>query len=324
LFRAKSIDIPVPTLLRTWLLLIALVFIGHTADTPKDIATRAYQANINALMVFTSQEGLNSGHYLFTDAGVEMNVIHLPFIYHLAPVNESLNLFIVGNVGYSRTSLSDPIEVATKESDPIRLDYDNKLQTYTGGLGFGLRYKTDYDIDILAGIEFIYSRTGISLREPDDDIGDAIVDFFNGKFNDNLTYKLLTQLEYHKEYKGFRPYAKLSYKLYETKAGFNFDELTSFSTQASVTSLGAGVETPRLYAYDDMYLTLEGYLYAHHLNGDIVDVVRFENYGSVGAVAYWYTQSDPEWAERFFLEISTVKSNGLEGYNLGIGFTVDF
>ncbi len=310
--------------MRIWLLLLLSLSLSHSADTPEDIATRAYQANINALMVFTSQEGLSSGHYRFTNVGAEMNVAHLPFIYHLAPYDEKMNFFIVGNVGYSKTSLYESIEVDTDRSESERLEYDNQLQTYTGGLGFGLRYKTDYGIDILAGIEFIYSRTGITLREPDDDIGDAIVGFFNGKFNDNLTYKLLTQFEYHTEYEGSHPYARLSYKLYETKAGFNFDELASFSTQASVTSLGAGVESPRLYSYDDMYLTLEGYLYGHYLGGDIVDVVGFEAYSTVGAVAYWYTQNSPTWAERFFLEVSTVKSGGLEGYNLGIGFTVDF
>ncbi len=312
--------------MRIWLTLLLSLGISYGADTPEDIATRAYQANINALMVFTSQEGLSSGYYRFTNIGAEMNVAHLPFIYHLSPFSddEKINFFVVGNVGYSRTSLYEPIDVETDRSNSERLEYDNKLQTYTGGLGFGLRYRTDYGIDILAGLEFIYSRTGITLREPDDDIGDAIVDFFNGKFNNNLTYKLLTQLEYHKQYKGYRPYAKLSHKRYETKAGFNFEELTSFSTQASVTSLGTGVETPALYTHDNMSLTLEGYLYAHYLGGDIVDVVEFKAYSTVGAVAYWYTKNNPDWAERFFLEVSTVNSGGLEGYNLGIGFTVDF
>lgn len=310
--------------MRTWFLLLLIITMGHSADSPEDIATKAYQANINALMVFTSQEGLNSGHYRFTNVGVTMDMAHLPFIYHLPSFQKGLNLFVMGNVGYSKTKLDDPVEVSTSRNEMERLDYDNRLQTYTGGLGVGVRYQSEYGIDFLAGVEFIYSRTGISVRQPDDDIGDAIESFFDGKFNDNLTYKLLTQLEYHKEYRGFRPYARASYKLYETKAGFNFDELSSFNTQASVISLGVGIESPKLYTYETMYLTLETYLNGHYLGGDITQVVGLERYHSVGAIAYWYTEDSPMWAERFFLEVSSVDSSGLEGYNLGIGLTLDF
>jgi len=134
----------------------------------------------------------------------------------------------------------------------------------------------------------------------------------------------LAQLEYRKKYKGFEPYALLSYKLYETKAYFSFDNLASFSTQASVLTLGLGVETPKLYTCDQMYLTLEGYLYTHYFEGDIVDVVQFDRYHSFGAVAYWYTPKKIKGIERFFLEVSNVNSSGLEGYNIGVGFTIGF
>ncbi len=293
----------------------------YAQSDEESIAQKAYQANINALMVFTSQEGLNSGHYRFTDAGFKMDIYHLPFLYHFKSSYENINFFIMGNVGYSRTILDGTIAVPSQNEV---LDYDNHLRTYTGGLGGGIRYQNENGINILAGLELIYSRTGISVRQPDDDIGDAIEDFFKNKFNDNLTYKVLTQIEYRKAYKGFEPYALLSYKLYETKADFSFDALTSFTTQASVTSFGLGAETPQLYTFNQMYLTLEAYLYGHYLGGDITDVVGFDTYSTVGAVAYWNTPENISWAERFFLELSTVNSSGLEGYNVGIGFTVDF
>jgi len=179
-------------------------------------------------------------------------------------------------------------------------------------------------IDILSGIELIYSRSGLNVHKPDNNIGDAIEDFFKGKYNDNLTYKFLVQLEHHKEMSGYKFSGKLSHKLYETKADFNFNALTSFTTQANVTSFGAGIETSELFSFHEMYLTLEGYLHGHYLWGDIVDVVGFDAYNTIGVVAYWYTEDKPDWAERFFVELSTVNSSGLEGYNLGIGFTLNF
>jgi hypothetical protein len=289
----------------------------HAEETPEDVAKRVYLANINALMVFTSQEGLNSGHYRFTNIGIKMDIYHLPFLYQLDIGNETINMFAMGNVGYSRTFVNETINI----SDYPELSHEDQMNTYTGGAGIGARIKTAYAIDILAGLELIYSRSGINVHKPDNDIGDAIEEFFTGKYNDNLTYKFLLQLEHHREVNGYTLYGKLSHKLYETKADFNFDALTSFTTQASVSSLGAGIETPKLFTWREMYLTLEGYLYGHYLSGDIVDVVGFDAYSTVGVVAYWYTEDKPDWAERFFIELSSVNSDGLEGYNLG---TVSF
>jgi len=292
----------------------------HAEETPEDVAKRVYQANINALMVFTSQEGLNSGHYRFTDIGIKMDIYHLPLFYQLDVGNEMINMFVMGNVGFSRASVNEKINLP----EHAQISHENQLNTYTGGAGVGVRFKTAWAIDILSGIELIYSRSGLNVHKPDNDIGDAIEDFFEGKYNDNLTYKFLVQLEHHKEISGYKLFGKLSHKLYETKADFNFNALTSFTTQASVTSFGVSVETPQLFTFHEMFLTFEGYLYGHYLGGDIVDVVGFDAYSTIGVVAYWYTEDKPDWAERFFVELSTVNSSGLEGYNLGIGFTLDF
>lgn len=292
----------------------------HAEETPADIAQRAYLANINALMIFTSQDGLNSGHYRFSNIGIKMDIYHLPFLYQLEIGNDTINMFAMGNVGYSRASVNEDITLP----DHITLSHENQMSTYTGGAGLGVRLKTAWEIDILAGLELIYSRSGVTVYKPKNDFGDAIDGFFTGRYNDNLTYKFLLQLEHHREINGYKLYGKLNHKLYETKADFNFNTLTSFTTQASVTSLGAGIETAELFSWHEMYLTLEGYLYGHYLGGDIVDIVGFDTYSTVGVVAYWYTENKPDWIERFFIELSSVNSKGLEGYNLGIGFSIDF
>lgn len=290
------------------------------AETTEEIAARAHLANINALLIFTSQEGLSTGRYNFSDVGVDMEVYKLPFTYHFDSKENDIDYFMVGNVGYSRVFISQQIELPPSS----RLNYDNHIRTYTAGLGGGIRYKATDTLHFSAGIELIYSRSGASVKKPDDNPGDAIEDFFNQNYNDNITYKFFTLAEYRPVIDDIKPYAKISYSLYETSSTFSFEKLITFDTQSSVSTLAVGVETPELIKKNRNYLTLEGYLNGNYLAGDVVPSVKFDSYSTVGIIVYWYTPKDPWWAERFFFEASTVQSSGLDGYNLGIGFTVDF
>jgi len=172
-------------------LLLTLFFNSVYSDTPEEIAEKTHIANINTLLIFTSQEGLNSGLYHFLNVGVDMEVYNLPFIYHIKS-NENINYFIVGNVGYSRVFISQNIEIPPS----AELNYDNHLRTYTGGIGGGVRYKFDTDFSILFGLELIYSKSGASVKQPDDNAGDIIEDLFNKNYNENLSYKIFTTLEY--------------------------------------------------------------------------------------------------------------------------------
>ena len=289
------------------------------AETIEEIAEKAHLANINTLLIFTSQDGLSSGRYNFTNVGVDMEVYKLPFTYQFES-EKPLNYFMIGNVGYSRTFISQEIEIPPSS----RLNYDNHIRTYTAGLGGGVRYKATEDIHFSGGVQLIYSRSGASVKKPDDQIGDAIEDFFNQDYNDNISYELLAIAEYKPVINDFKPYAAASYKLYETKSTFEFDEFLSFDTESSVTRLAVGFETPGLLHYHSNYLTLEAYVNGNYLTGAVVKSVKFNSYSAVGAVVYWYTPGAPRWAGRFFLEASTVQSDGLDGYNIGVGFTADF
>jgi hypothetical protein len=290
------------------------------AQTPEQEAEKAYLANINTLLIFTSESGLSSGKYRFTDANFKMETYSLPFRYHFKEFEPRLNFFVNGGLGYSITRLDSVLSI---NNSGLNLTHDNKLQTYTIGLGGGVRYKSPFDVDFLGSVGLIYSRVGTSVR-PDDDIGDAIESFFDGEFNDNITYKLLLAGEYHKDFKGYKPYLKTSFKYYETKADFTLDSLGGFSTSSNVLAIALGAETPSLLKYEENYLSLEAYVKYNYLNGDITDVVKFDHYANLGVLAYWNTPEQPSWAERFYLEVSTVRAKGLEGYNVGIGFTLDY
>ena len=94
----------------------------------------------------------------------------------------------------------------------------------------------------------------------------------------------------------YKPYALLSYKSYETKSTFSFDELSNFKSASSVTTLSLGCETPKLLEFGRNNLTLEAYYNVNYLSGAVKDVVKFDIYSTVGGVAYFNTPSGPWWA----------------------------
>ena len=298
-----------------FLLLFFLNILEATSVKTEDTINSINIATINTLLIFTSQDGLNSGIYHFTNTpqDIDMTIYHLPFLYNFKS-DRNYNFFVVGNVGYSRVSLTEPT-----------LDVLNHLQTYTAGIGGGVRYKVMKDIFLLVGGELIYSRAGLSVMKPDGDLGDIIEDFFNQNYSNNISYKFFTQAEYRPIINEFKPYMSIDYKLYETKSTFTFNELASFRSASSVTSLKLGAESPKLFEYNDNNnLTLEAYINGHYLSGAVRDMTNVKTYGSIGGVAYWNTSASPSWASRFFLELNRVDGDGLNGYNAGVGFTLDF
>ena len=312
--------------LKKSLLLLALYGITAYASNISDeeaarIAQDAHLSSINALLIFTSQDGLNSGIYHFKQIGIDMEIYNLPFIYTFDSKAKKLEYFIVGNVGYSRVFISKDAEI---DLPPNRLNYKNHIRTYTAGLGGGIRYHINEDFSCSGGIELIYSLSGVSIKDPDDDIGDAITDLFKQNYNNNISYKLFGSLEYIPKIQDFKPYARLSYKIFDTKSTFTFDELASFNTQSMLGTLTLGAETNALFSYNTHYLTLQSYLDINNIQGEVADTVQFNNFATLGAVAYWYVNGKPSWIERYFLEVSTVRADGLEGYNIGFGFTLDF
>ena len=307
-----------------YLLLISLLFsLAESAEAlSREGVEKVNAATLNTLLIFTSQDGLNSGLYHFTNTtvDVDMKVYHLPFTYHFNG-DSNLNYFIVGNVGYSQTYLVGDIKQLPPNST---LDYDSYIQTATAGLGGGVRYRIDQYFCISVGVELIYSRAGMSVSEPDTPIGDRIEEFFNNNYSSNLSYKFFTLAEYRPVVHEFKPYMTLGYKLFETKSTVTFDELVQFDSQSSVTTMKIGVESPKLLKNGKENITLEAYVDTNYLSGTVKDVVNFSWYQNYGVVGYYNTPLNPSWASRFFLELSTAQSDGLEGYNIGVGFTVDF
>jgi len=203
------------------LLLFFLLFTNLKAATlDEQLAQDAYLATVNAAIVFTSQDGLNSGIYRFTKLDTLMRMYNLPLTYHFDPLSDKTNVFMVFDMGYSDTR-SD----STVEENGTILKLDNRLQTYVGGIGLGLRYRATEHSALLFGGEILYSRVGLTARLGDGlDISD-VENFFADGFNDNYSYKLFAEYDYQREYKGYAVYTKLNYKLYKTLAKLDLTDV---------------------------------------------------------------------------------------------------
>ena len=299
-----------------------IVWAAPTKD-PAETIEKINSATINALMIFTSQDGLNSGEYTFTNTPIDINmkIYHLPFLYNFHS-KTNLNYFIIGNVGYNQVSLSGDQKAIP--GNQAGLNSFNNINAYTVGLGGGVRYQLLNKLYFSVGTEFIYSRMGISVKS-EQPIEDAIKDFFNKNYSRNITYKLFASAEYRPTFHRFKPYVTLGHRLYETKSSFSLKDLSSFHSVSSVSYITIGAETPPLYSYTkNSFLTAETYFHGHVLDGIVKDVSKVGRYGSFGGILYWNTPNDPWWTSRFFLEAAIVVADGLHGYNIGAGFTLDF
>ncbi len=306
-------------MLRCFLLCSFVFACNLFAKTPEEILQETHLANINAILIFTSQDAISSGTYRFSNIGASIDIYHIPFTYHFKSTHD-YNYFLVGNAGYSRAYLTN---TSTPYNGTI-LAYNSDLRTYTAGLGGGIRYKFNNDTAILGGMEIIYSRSGNNIKTDKDSVNSAVGNLFNKNYNDNITYKFFALAEYRPTIYDFKPYISMGYKLYQTKSSIDVDSLRSFSTQSNVTTFTIGTETAKLYSFDEKYITLEGYFNSNYLGGDIQKSVEFDNYETFGIITYLYTPETPKFAKRFFVEANTVRSRGLEGYNIGVGFSADF
>ena len=102
------------------------------------------------------------------------------------------------------------------------------------------------------------------------------------------------------------------------------DDIVSLDSQTTVASLVVGFETDPLYSYHEMSLTLEPYVKANYIWGDLATVAQISSYATVGVSVYWNTPEKSAYIYRYFIEPSVSRGNGLEGLNLSIGFSLDF
>ena len=309
-------------------LALILLFSLSNATSIKDQLTQdAYLATVNAAIVFTSQDGLSSGVYRFTNLNTQMTMYNLPLTFHFGKVTENANFFMMTDAGYS-----DMRHDGKVEDNASLLHYYNRMQTYVVGLGGGIRYTLAGHSSLLFGGELLYSRIGISAREDRLINDDTVTNFFDSDFNANISYKLLAEYIYKRTIKKHEIYTKFNYKLYKTLSEFKVSDVLSdivgdigsLQSQTSVASVMLGYETAPIFGYHEMDFTLEPYVKANYIWGDLANVAKINGYGTLGVSAYWNTPETSYYIYRYFIEPSVSKGYGLEGLNLSVGFSLDF
>ena len=155
------------------IMMILLLFVSLNAiQDLDDLEAGQYLSLSNAVIVFTSQDGLSSGVYNFTNINTKMQMYNLPLQYHFEPLTEKTNIFMIIDMGYSNTHSDRDINVSNKV-----LNITNQLQSYVVGVGVGLRYKATEHSELQVGGEFLYSRLGLFERE-DGALDGSVSNFF--------------------------------------------------------------------------------------------------------------------------------------------------
>ncbi len=312
--------------------LLTLIFLKNLLSEDIEAsneATSLYLANINALMIFTSQNNVGSGKYNFSNIDTHMVVLHAPIRYHIPSKKDESNFFLTGNAGYSQTdgALNLPIQERSTESD-AEVEVKPLLSTYTGGIGGGWRYKITPHSSILIGGEFIYSRVGVVLRTENDSDFEFVKEFFSQTFNDNLSFKGLLEYNYTRNYRDYIINAKMGFRYFNTSSELNIKEALSsiytIRSQSYLTQLRVGVETPPLFTFYQWPLTLKFFTEGDLLFGDVSRILKVDSYALVGMDTFLYTKKHNWGITRFFIEGSALNGYGIHGYNVGLGFNVGF
>ncbi|MDH4944418.1 hypothetical protein [Sulfurimonas sp. C5] len=275
------------------------------------------KANINSILIFSSQKGLNSGIYHFKNRGISLEIYHLPIRYDF-PSKSAWNYYIKGDLSFSRVSVSQH----TLQPYESVIAYGTSIDTYIGGLGGGIRYIFGHGFSASIGGEILYSRSAVKLGEAN--VQNTVKNLFGNDFNTNLTYEFEASLNYMDVFNEYKIYADFEYKLYETKTNFSLGELDGFRSESSVMSFSTGFETPSIFDFGTNYLTFEGRVYEYFLNGTVVNTTGVDRYTTMSGTMYLYVPNQYDYIERFFVEVSSAQSESIEGYNIGVGFSMKF
>ena len=308
--------------MRTLILFFLLLTSLQATQELDNLEAGKYLSLSNAVIVFTSQDGLSSGVYRFTEIDTEMVMYNLPFQYQFEPLTEKSNLFMILDLGYSNTRSDRAID----DTNDTVLNYTNQLQSYIAGLGIGIRYKATQNSELQLGVEFLYSRLGLFERKGDG--LDGSIDNFFSETRDTYSYKILAEYIYHRTINKHKVYTRFNYKLYKSFSDIKLKDIVgdvlSLRSQTMVGSVTLSYETNPLYSYHDMSFTMEPYLKGNYIWGDMADIAKINGYGTAGLSFYWNTPEKSAYIYRYFIEPSISKGVGLEGLNLGIGFSLDF
>ncbi len=304
------------------------------ADVVDDLKKTSL-ANVNALIILTTQDMLTSGRYNFDD-GATIRIVNFPLYHHFDPLFSDFNLFLNGSAGYSKLDT----DVQIIENAGFTDDKTN-YETIALRLGGGVRYSTSFGINFLVGFDVIYSRirNEYIYNSPaivQDQYRPAFEKAFANQYSNAYTYELFWQAGYTPVWAEWKPYAVLTLTYFDTKEDLSVKELSAFHSTSGGSRLKLGFETPQFLHFWDTGVSTEFYVAGNAFTGDVQKTLGFDGYGSSAAMLHLYIDSAfygsvdealyhvPSILNRVDLMVERVQGDGIEGYNIGLGAGFSF
>ena len=315
-----------PNLKKIIPLFLFLLIHGY-ADFKSDLAAR-YARGLNAILFFTSEDIISSGHYTFDALDGSLDSYFFPFSYPFKSDCDDYNYYLNGSVGFSNYK-EDNINLNRGAIDSL------KLRTYAFKIGGGTRFNTSTNTDIKLGAAYIYSRVDgsyktsqpLNLNYANDK---AIHSIFNSIQNHH-TFEVSSSFGYHPVINDFKPYARIGIRHFTTKADDSFANIKHI--QSSISQLKVGLITPPVTSLFGLPLRLEPYASSIFLSGDLDNALHLNKFYVVGTtfrfgsypLTCWVEdvaslkRDSIDWLKEVTFDINLVKGDNFDGFNIGLG-----
>jgi len=288
--------------MKTLALLTVLAYSSTYANTQIDLAN-TYAKGVNAILFFTSEDIISSGHYSFDNSDTTLNTHFIPFTYQFESESSFYNFYGNGSIGFSKYQESP--------SPTDRLD----ITTYAVKVGGGVRFKIAEDTDIMTGVSYLYSRSDSTFKT-DLVLSDDLKKILNGS-KTHHTYEVSSSIGYHPMIHGYQPYARAGIRYFKTDIDSPYTSISK--TSSTLTKLKVGVITPTVAKLYDLPLKLEFYASEVFLGGDMDDVLGFDHFFVAGTTAHLETSSLIRWIGEVTFDINIVQGENFDGFNFGFG-----
>ncbi len=292
-----------------------LLFSSVHADFKSDLSD-VYAKGVNAILFFTAEDIISSGHYTFDDSDTTLNTHFIPFTYQFKGDSDFYNFYANGSVGFSN------YEEEHIDFDRGTLD-TAKMTTYALKVGGGVRMNVLQDTDMMVGAAYIYSRVNsdfkttkaLDINNPDDK---AIDDILNSN-QTHHTYELSTSIGYHPTINEYQPYFRVGVRHFKTNVDAKYATISD--TTSVITKLKVGLITPEVTKIYDLPLKLEFYASEIFLAGDMDDVLGCNNFFVLGTTFHLASPIEKEWIKEVTLDINMVRGDNFDGFNFGLGLS---
>lgn len=309
------------------LILLSFLTLSSYADTKSTLANE-YTRSLNAILFFTSEDLISSGHYTFHAFDATLDSYFFPFKYAFKSDCDDYNYFVNGSIGFSNYAQHN-VDLNRNTKDAFN------FRTYALKLGGGTRFNTSPNTHINLGAAYIYSHvSGSYMTSNPLDMSNPIDKMIHDTLNTNHnhhTFEVSSAFKYHPIINDYKPYISLGIRHFRTKIDDSYALIPDI--QSSISELKVGVITPPVAEVFDLPLRIEPYASYIYLAGDIDNALNLNSFYVVGttlrlssyALTCWVEdvaslkRDTMDWIKELTFDVNFVKGDNFDGFNIGLG-----